>query len=259
MTSGFHEDSTNRAKIAELVRFNTSNSGEEQISLKEYVDRMKDGQNDVFCMTGESIAFLSSSLFLEKCRKKGLEVLYMVDPVKNSIMQKLKNLQGKMLKSATQAEWHAHATNASSSRLRRERARRTKNTVHVLKTRFDEFVERKFVQANRCASSFVAGGSKLQKRQEQQQDKLLDKLLETACNRHKIDELLGCQIRDFKLACLDIVDDTRKSRSVVKFKYLRQFAFSFVSPVSTASSGILVIFLSDPCWLVARATREVEM
>ena len=83
MTSGFREDSTNRAKIAELLRFNTSNSGEEQISLKEYVDRMKDGQNDIFYMTGESMALLSLSPFLENCRKKGLEVLYMVDPVKN--------------------------------------------------------------------------------------------------------------------------------------------------------------------------------
>ena len=73
VTSGFHDDSTNRTKIAELSRFNTSNSGEEQISLKEYVDRMKDGQNDIFYMTGESIALLSSSPFLENCRKKGLE------------------------------------------------------------------------------------------------------------------------------------------------------------------------------------------
>ena len=54
-----------------------------KISLKEYVDRMKDGQNDIFYMTGESIALLSSSPFLENCRKKGLEILYMVDPVTN--------------------------------------------------------------------------------------------------------------------------------------------------------------------------------
>merc|ERR1712072_609705 len=42
---GIHEDSTNRTKVAELLRFNTSKSGDEQISLKEYVDRMKEGQN----------------------------------------------------------------------------------------------------------------------------------------------------------------------------------------------------------------------
>merc|ERR1711977_392596 len=50
-------------------------------SLKEYVDRMKEGQNDIYYITGESIAQVSSSPFLESLRKKGLEVLYMVDPV----------------------------------------------------------------------------------------------------------------------------------------------------------------------------------
>ena len=75
---GVHEDSTNRTKIAELLRFHTSKSGDEQISLKEYVDRMKEGQNDIFYITGESVAAVSSSPFLETLRKKGIEVLYMV-------------------------------------------------------------------------------------------------------------------------------------------------------------------------------------
>merc|ERR1711998_572919 len=53
---GIHEDSTNRAKVADLMRYHTSKSGDEQISLKEYVDRMKEGQNDIYYITGESIA-----------------------------------------------------------------------------------------------------------------------------------------------------------------------------------------------------------
>merc|ERR1711916_415283 len=71
---GIHEDSTNRAKIAELLRFRTSKSGDEQISLKEYVDRMKEGQNDIYYITGESIAVVSSSPFLENLRKEGLDI-----------------------------------------------------------------------------------------------------------------------------------------------------------------------------------------
>merc|ERR1712134_250373 len=98
---GIHEDSTNRTKIAELLRFNTSKSGDEQISLKEYVDRMKEGQNDIFYITGESIAQVSSSPFLENLRKKGLEVLYMVDPVDEYSVQQLKEFDGKKLKSVT--------------------------------------------------------------------------------------------------------------------------------------------------------------
>merc|ERR1739844_135227 len=81
MKLGVHEDSTNRTKVAELMRYHSSKSGDEQISLKEYVDRMKEGQNDIFYITGESITAVSSSPFLESLRKKGLEVMYMVDPV----------------------------------------------------------------------------------------------------------------------------------------------------------------------------------
>merc|ERR1712159_834114 len=98
---GIHEDSTNRAKIADLMRFNTSKSGDEQISLKEYVDRMKEGQNDIYYITGESIAAVSSSPFLEGLRKKGLEVLYMVDPVDEYCVQQLMEFDGKKLKSTT--------------------------------------------------------------------------------------------------------------------------------------------------------------
>merc|ERR1712096_505269 len=98
---GIHEDSTNRAKVAELMRYHTSKSGDEQISFKEYVDRMKEGQNDIYYITGESIAAVSSSPFLEALRKKGLEVLYMVDPVDEYAVQQLKEFDGKKLKSTT--------------------------------------------------------------------------------------------------------------------------------------------------------------
>merc|ERR1712144_123932 len=98
---GIHEDSTNRAKVAELMRYHTSKSGDEQISFKEYVDRMKEGQNDIYYITGESIAAVSSSPFLEALRKKGLEVLYMVDPIDEYAVQQLKEFDGKKLKSTT--------------------------------------------------------------------------------------------------------------------------------------------------------------
>merc|ERR1712136_527128 len=98
---GVHEDSTNRTKVAELLRFNTSKSGDEQISLKEYCDRMKEGQNDIYYITGESITAVSSSPFLETWGKKGLEVLYMVDPVDEYAVQQLKEFDGKKLKSTT--------------------------------------------------------------------------------------------------------------------------------------------------------------
>merc|ERR1711981_1243493 len=98
---GIHEDSTNRQKLADLLRFQTSKSGDETISLKEYCDRMKEGQNDIYYITGESIQGVSSSPFIETLRKKGIEVLYMVDPIDEYCVQQLKEYDGKKLKSVT--------------------------------------------------------------------------------------------------------------------------------------------------------------
>jgi len=98
---GIHEDSTNRGKIADLLRYQTTKSGEEFISLKEYGDRMKEGQEDIYYITGESIAAVASSPFLEALKKKGLEVLYLVDPIDEYAVQQMKEYNGKKLKSVT--------------------------------------------------------------------------------------------------------------------------------------------------------------
>merc|ERR1711935_312215 len=98
---GIHEDSTNRNKLADLLRFQTSKSGDEMISFKEYCDRMKEGQNDIYYITGESIQQVSSSPFIEQLRKKGFEVVYMIDPIDEYAVQQLKEYDGKKLKAVT--------------------------------------------------------------------------------------------------------------------------------------------------------------
>ncbi|EER07401.1 heat shock protein 90, putative [Perkinsus marinus ATCC 50983] len=98
---GIHEDSTNREKIAELLRFKSSKSGEDMVSFQEYVDRMKEGQKDIYYITGESIAAVSSSPFIETLRKKGYEVLYLVDPIDEYAVQQLREFNGHKLKSIT--------------------------------------------------------------------------------------------------------------------------------------------------------------
>ena len=66
MKVGLHEDPTNRTKIAELMRYQTSKSGDEQISPKEYAVRMKEGQNDIYYTAGENIAAVSYLMFINQ-------------------------------------------------------------------------------------------------------------------------------------------------------------------------------------------------
>merc|ERR1739838_349016 len=98
---GIHEDTANRTKLAELLRFSTSKSGEDQISFKEYIARMKDGQQSINYITGESKVAVAASPFLEGLRKRGLEVLYLTDPIDEYMVQQLKDYDGKKLVSCT--------------------------------------------------------------------------------------------------------------------------------------------------------------
>jgi len=98
---GIHEDQTNREKLANFLRYHTSKSGEDQISLKEYVARMKEGQKDIYFITGESRAAVSASPFIEGLKKKGTEVLYLIDPIDEYVIQQLKDFDEKKLKNCS--------------------------------------------------------------------------------------------------------------------------------------------------------------
>src|SRR5262249_51997754 len=87
---GIHEDSTNRKKLAEFLRYHTSSSGEETTSLKDYVSRMKEGQDSIFYITGESRDSVNNSAFVERVKKRGFEVVYMTDPIDEYCVQQLK-------------------------------------------------------------------------------------------------------------------------------------------------------------------------
>jgi molecular chaperone HtpG len=120
---GIHEDSANRGKLADLLRFHTSKSGEDLISFKDYVQRMKEGQKDIFYITGESRAQVANSPFLEALKKRGLEVLYLVDPIDEYMVQQLKDYDGKKLKSCSKEGLDLEETEEEKKQKEEEKAR----------------------------------------------------------------------------------------------------------------------------------------
>merc|ERR1712226_347392 len=122
---GIHEDSTNQKKLAGYLRFYTSASGDDFASLSDYVSRMKENQKDIYYITGESKEVVATCSFVERLKKKGLEVVYMTEPIDEYVVQQLKEFDGKNLVSVTKEglelpedEDQKAATEANKAKLR---------------------------------------------------------------------------------------------------------------------------------------------
>jgi len=91
---GLYEDSSNRTKLAKLLRFYSSKSGDNFTSLEKYISRMKKGQKSIYYISGESKEAVEKSPYLERLRKKGYEVLYYIDPIDEYAMPQLTEFKG---------------------------------------------------------------------------------------------------------------------------------------------------------------------
>jgi molecular chaperone HtpG len=108
LKEGLYNDYENREKLLELARFQSSmgESGEDIISLKQYVGRMREDQKDIYYITAENRAVAEKSPHLEIFKSKSIEVLYLVDPVDEWIagMGGISEYGGKQLKSVTKGD-----------------------------------------------------------------------------------------------------------------------------------------------------------
>lgn len=96
---GVGTDYDNRERLIPMLLFESSHDAASLTTLAEYVKRMKEDQREIYHLTGASRAVIEHSPHLEAVREKGYEVLYLVDPVDELVVQSVTELGGKPLRS----------------------------------------------------------------------------------------------------------------------------------------------------------------
>merc|ERR1711871_835178 len=148
---GIHEDSNNRAKIAELMRYYSTKSGDETTSLRDYVTRMKEVQKDIYYITGESKASVEAAPFIEQLKKRGYEVLFMTDPIDEYATQQLKEYDGKKLMAVTKEGLNLEKTEDEKKEFEEKKAA-CENLCKLMKEVLGDKAE-KVVVSDRLSSS----------------------------------------------------------------------------------------------------------
>jgi|WetSurMetagenome_2_1015567.scaffolds.fasta_scaffold00241_8 molecular chaperone HtpG len=106
LKEGVHTDYENKDKLVELLRFQStlSETKDDLVSLKQYVSRMREGQKNIYYITGEERGVVEKSPHLEVFRDKSIEVLYFLDPIDEWLVSDLYNYDGKQLKSVARGD-----------------------------------------------------------------------------------------------------------------------------------------------------------
>jgi molecular chaperone HtpG len=132
LKEGVGSDYDNKDRLVSLLRFQSSQDAENLITLKDYVGRMKEDQQEIFYLTGESRRVVENSPHLEAFKAKGYEVLYLVDSVDELVVQYLTEFEGKKLKSVVKGTVKV-GSEEESAQVEKELKQKTEEASELLR------------------------------------------------------------------------------------------------------------------------------
>ena len=148
---GIHEDSANIQKLGKLLRYYSSKSGNEMTSLDSYISRMKEGQDSIYYIIGESKQSIENSPFIEKLKAKDYEVIFMIDTIDEYVVQHLTNYENKKLSCCTKEGLKLDETEEEKQQYEQYKTI-SEDLCKLIKETLTENVD-KVVQSNRLQDS----------------------------------------------------------------------------------------------------------
>jgi len=133
LKEGVIEDTKNKDEIASLLRFSSTESDEQNVTLAQYIERMKEGQDDIYYITAESLSAAKNSPHLEIFRKKGIEVLLLSDRIDEWLTSHLDKFQDKELKSITKGELDLSSIGENAEEEQKEHEEAVKSAEPAIK------------------------------------------------------------------------------------------------------------------------------
>lgn len=149
---GIHEDQENREKLAKLLRFSSTKSGDKRTSFDDYITRMGEGQKNIYYITGDNLAAMKESPFLERFQKKNLEVIFFEDAIDEYMVSSLREVEGKQLKCITKDGIEIEMTE-DEKKAEEEKKAKFEKLAKFMKETLGDKVENVRVSSDRLVSS----------------------------------------------------------------------------------------------------------